>query len=1120
MFLLIQWGKGNITYVFISVSSANCQASSCDMIKNGGFESGFSCGEFVWTSPTPTVDCWPTFSGSPDYYDRNCTRIPALFQIPTGTQICNPASESWNGSVSSNDNFLGLRRYEGVQTPLNSPILPNVPYTLSFWARVPIASFLNNNNPVPLAFLGNPAFQVLPQSPGTILNYVNTSPYPLTTVTISPGTYWQYFTFSFTYSGSQPLNCFIIANMGPGSHHYMLIDDISLIPTSVAGTFTPPVSICFPSLLTNLSQYANPPGGTFSGTGVSFNGVNYSFNPSQEGVYPVVYTYTNGLGCEIGVPANIAVIRPDTPTLTVTASSNTMCLDNPVTLTVTGASNYTWSPAGNCIAPCNVVSLNPTVTTNYTVFGNYGLGCGTSTATIVVSVTGPSLCCSSPNTVIANNTNSSTHTATLSNLIIDVLGTYNINTNMTYSNVVFRMAPGSKFVVNSINSMTLNNCKLFSCSSMWDGIYLLQSGVSAAGIKVFAGTSIEDAINGIVANSNNTSIGSNIQIASTTFNKNYKSIQILNYTGSPDYPFSIMRSTINCTNSAYSLGVTLKAPYSNQRSNVGIVVNKVSKIRIGSAVNLSHSNNFNNLEYGIYSTDASATVVNNSFTNISGSFPLCFVLPGQPSPFCPPLGIAIFQPNVSQMSNTLTVGGSGLYEPNSFIDVMRAIDATNLKVVNVVKNTFSCSITSPVFSSSSGSGLVGEYGIITSNISNNLTITNNFVANFANAVLHNRNSLSATSYNPLVSIQTNSIVANSASGYVATGIFMYDVSINTIGGTSNVFIRNNILTGIRSYGIRLNYIKNRPVISGTSLFAQIINMAYSASSSNWGIYLLACDKALVTNNKIMSGGNSNLNANGVYLERSINSYVQCNYIYNTGSAITIHGDCTGPYTSSSAYGSGIVANTFTATGCGIRLRSSGKVGQQGDATHPSSNVWLGVSSAYNAGQTRTEGSSSSPANSIFYCNNGVSAQWPINHQTLTGIVYVNGTTILPATGTSPLCPGPSALEQLPDPGEAESEGVAGRSMSINRVNSGNKQLNDAEFKLYPNPSNGLFYIESPESLTDVSIRIMDIAGRMMVNRHFENFNKEGFDLSGHGMGIYTLEIIEGTNIHYYKLIKN
>ena len=1113
--------KGNITYIFIMVGSASCIPTACNMINNSGFESGNFCGGIGLGLTPATVDCWSRLSNLPKYYSRSNCSLPGGL-IPTDSWASNPPSDSWNGVAGNNNHFIGLNGHAAMQAPLSSPILPNVPYALAFWVKLPLMSFNNNTTPANLRFNGGPSFVMPPvMNLAQLTTLLNNGSVLLASITISPSTAWQYVSVIFTHTGLQPLNSFFVSNMFPsvlGSN--ILIDDITLLPAASAASFTPPAAMCFPSLITNLSQYATPPGGVFTGNQVVNNNGIYSFNPSVEGTYEIVYTYTNNLGCVFQIPAQIDVIRPDTPTLTIAASSNTMCLDAPVTLTVTGASVYTWSPAGNCVSPCNIVNVNPPATTIYTVYGNYGLGCTTSTAIVTVSVTGPSVCCVAPNTVIVNNTNSSSHATTLSNLIIDVLGIYNINTNVVYNNITFRMAPGSKFIVNSANTMTLTNCKLFSCTDMWDGIYLNQSGALAAGLKVLNGTSIEDAINGIVANSNNTSIGSIIQIENSFLNKNYKSIQVQQYTGNSDYPLSIKQSTINCTNSPYSLGATLKAPYMNNRSNTGVLLTNVKKIKIGSSALMTNQNLFNNLDYGIYATKTDLTVLNNRFTDCAGSIPPCPApFPGQPAPFCPPSGIAIFMPNVAPASNSLIVGGSFATETNTFINVMRAVEASYVGTVSVIKNTFNCVSTSPSFPQNTAPILTGQVGVLTSNISGSLTILSNTFANFANTISHTRNDVNGGTFNPVTVIQSNTILAFGATGYVSSGIHVNDLVNNTLNAGTTVFIRNNNLVNIRSTGISLLYIKNRPVVSGTGNLSQSINMLFSVSSSNKGINLVNCDKALVTNNRVASTGNSNVNMHGIYLQSSTNSLVRCNYIYNTGHGITIHGDCTGPYIAANNYTYGIVANTFTATGCGIRLRNSGKVGQQGDATHPTFNTWLGTAASYAMGQTRTD-AGSLPANSVFYCISNQTSLWPTNHQTASGIPYANGTTVLTATGSSPACPGPSAIEELPDPGETSGGEVAGRSSNTYFVNQDSAEKSNTEFKVYPNPNSGLFYIECSEPVKSVAIRVMDLTGRVVLKRSVENFAKEILDLSTGDQGLYMIEIINGNNTLYYKLIKN
>jgi hypothetical protein len=67
------------------------------------------------------------------------------------------------------------------------------------------------------------------------------------------------------------------------------------------------------------------------------------------------------------------------PTLAVTASTNNICLGKTVTLTATGANNYTWTGGVT-----NGVAFSPNATSSFTVTGTNG--CGTSTAATAVTV--------------------------------------------------------------------------------------------------------------------------------------------------------------------------------------------------------------------------------------------------------------------------------------------------------------------------------------------------------------------------------------------------------------------------------------------------------------------------------------------------------------------------------------------------------------------------------------------------------------------------------------------------------------------------------------------------------------------------------------------------------------
>jgi gliding motility-associated-like protein len=78
--------------------------------------------------------------------------------------------------------------------------------------------------------------------------------------------------------------------------------------------------------------------------------------------------------------------------LSVTASSSTLCLGNsPVTLTVSGSANYTWSPSVSLSSSSgSVVSASPSITTVYSVQGNMG-GCYASRQITIQVVPRPSI---------------------------------------------------------------------------------------------------------------------------------------------------------------------------------------------------------------------------------------------------------------------------------------------------------------------------------------------------------------------------------------------------------------------------------------------------------------------------------------------------------------------------------------------------------------------------------------------------------------------------------------------------------------------------------------------------------------------------------------------------------
>jgi hypothetical protein len=1098
--------RGNITYIYVRVNSDNCYADPCNMIFNGEFEGAFPTCEFDISGNV--LNCWQSYSSNPELFSRFCSA--ATWTVPSTKSI--PSAETWNLGANNNNHFVGLYAYcgtnsglidsESMQTKLSTPLIPGNSYTLRFWARVADDPGQFANIPAHLAVCGSTNAGVLPT--GSWFNmYDPLLSILVETITIPANGQWNEVVLNFVCPPSpQSFPRFIIGYYANSTlinqNRYVFLDAMELYPAPATPFFNPPAPLCVGDVLSNLVQYADPPGGTFSGNpGVILNDDgSYSFHASVPGDHQVNYTFVDGMGCKITSPVTIHVNPSGTPTLSLAYSSTVACYNTPVTLTVTGASSYTWEPAVICYGACNVATIMPGAPGIYTITGANGISCK-STITVEIA-SNSTLCCTQPANIIINNSNSAAYPM-LDNQVVDIQGAFTVNTNVAYNNVTFRMAPNATISVNSVNSLTLNNCKLFSCTDMWDGIYLNQLGATAATLIAINGTSIEDAINGVFANSNLTPVASLIRFEGCVMNKNYKSFQIMNYLGISAYPLSIFQSTINCVSSFNSPGATLKAPYANNRSFIAIQLTKVKQVKVGNSTMGAYRNLINNSTFGIYSKESSLNVVNTTFSEMSGSFPICKFPP------CDVYGIAIYVPNTSVTQNQVSVGGANLNEPNTFINVLRAIDVTYVEAFGATKNTFSCTSTSNNFNS--GSGLLGQYGILATNIGEVLYISGNHLTNFATAIQYNRNN-SVNNFNPGASILSNT-VTSLWPGYVSQGIVASDLANNTITSGSTLRIRDNTLSNIVDYGIRVSRIRNKPVISGTGVLSQSIKLL-DAPGSKFGIHIFDCPTALISNNKIESTSNANSSMHGIYLLASTNIKVQCNTMSLTCHGISISGDCTSSYTSTTNYAFGVVANTFDNTYTGLNFINSGRIGGQGAAAYNCSNKWVSPANSYLLGQTRTD-ASSSPLNSILFCKTSPTTYSPTNNLTNGGTAF-GAASIFTAVGAVISCPAPYEI-----PGEDDDDD--GRFGRTNETE--NTDIYEAiqHLMVYPNPNSGLFYVESEVALNDVSIRIHDLAGKLVLQKTMKTFTRETIDLGFADNGLYTLEIISGGTARHYKLIK-
>ncbi len=117
-------------------------------------------------------------------------------------------------------------------------------------------------------------------------------------------------------------------------------------------------------------------------------------------VVSTVYTWSvsNSFGCVNSKTISINVNT--TPTVVATASNFTICAGGTTSLAAGGAVTYTWNP-GALIG--GTVTVNPTITTTYSVTGSNGACTDTKTVTIVVNPNPTVTATSSPTNICAGS---------------------------------------------------------------------------------------------------------------------------------------------------------------------------------------------------------------------------------------------------------------------------------------------------------------------------------------------------------------------------------------------------------------------------------------------------------------------------------------------------------------------------------------------------------------------------------------------------------------------------------------------------------------------------------------------------------------------------------------------
>lgn len=186
--------------------------------------------------------------------------------------------------------------------------------------------------------------------------------------------------------------------------------------------------------------------GTFSST--------VDFNTSPYGI--------NNLTSTGGYDAFLLKLKPCAPTLSLAASTNTICAGSNVILTANGTNTVSWSTGANTSS----ISVTPTITTTYSVTGSFTTGCAETLSTSIQVLT-----CTGVNenkneetniSIFPNPNNGSFiittekfESYTLINTLGQIIQTFEIKEKNTEVNV-YNLSPGIYYLVNRNNSQKIS----------------------------------------------------------------------------------------------------------------------------------------------------------------------------------------------------------------------------------------------------------------------------------------------------------------------------------------------------------------------------------------------------------------------------------------------------------------------------------------------------------------------------------------------------------------------------------------------------------------------------------------------------------------------------------------
>jgi len=476
-------------------------------------------------------------------------------------------------------------------------------------------------------------------------------------------------------------------------------------------------------------------------------------------------------------------------------------------------------------------------------------------------------------TIFVDEDLTNTKIATIQNNKMVINGIVNVHDNISLSNFDVKFGPMAKLVIDDGYNFTMNGGTLEdACNYPWDGVYIDNSNPSVnSKLKLNGLTSIRGAFNAVVSSNN-----AEIELTNNYFVNNDIGVKVRNY--KPNLCGAVPIGQPPVVVPSYSAIVTgntiekIANPFSMFGFFYGIKIDTVYDITIGNEN--ATQNTFKGLNIGIKLNSSGVKVYHNKFENITNSTnPPILSYNNKPQGKIGILAEKLLVPSNITMNyplpyenqcvaSSIIVGKSGTNGGNEFVNCDFGVYSYK-HYAEIVNNSFTSQRYNAVWVWDARS-----------------KVNNNTIQQMAGIWNTNENLNSAI------------LIEKTFNPSAAYNLQIAEVKANTITNTR--------------IGIQLTHCSSMPnnstiktnVENNNITFNSYSPSGYAYSYEYAGIWIAACDRAIVKSNSINNNSGVSIPTNaersliGIRVDKTREAWVSHNFNLNyLGVGIWVNGDC-------------------------------------------------------------------------------------------------------------------------------------------------------------------------------------------------------------------------------------